>query len=185
MKQRGMSKGFFILLAGMALALVGCRTVPVETFWPPLLTGDLSYSTRTSTNSPKFSTETIEIKRDGQRIAQVKKIRRTNNEFTGEFTFSAFVAGQRVFISSRIASTNEGTHFISMGDVQVMTDVRLPNQDLAALIVVSREHQWNEIFIRQPEGDYWPANDPEREAVDANLRKGAEAIAPLLKQLVK
>jgi hypothetical protein len=128
-------------------------------------------------------TDSFEVRRDGQRVASITLADRDKDGRWEEFVFTAFVAKQRVVALTRIGGTNESAMFFSFDDVMVMTDVRIPESDVVALVIISKKHDCYEIFARKPEGYYWPADEKQKEAVDAMLRAGAQLMAPILEKL--
>jgi len=151
--------------------------------WPPLPKSSLTITNlgpRPGVKSVK--TDSSEIRRDGRRVASVTRADRNGDGRWEEFVFTAFVAKQRVVSVTRIGGTNESAMFFSLDDVMVMTDVRIPESDVVALVVMSKKHDCYEIFARQPDGYYWPADDAKRTAVDAFFRAGAQTMSPLFEK---
>jgi hypothetical protein len=153
--------------------------------WPSLPKGELEFKNLGDKYARSVKTESIQISRNGNRIAQVTKIDRNSDGKFEEFIFSALVAGQRVFVLSRLGGTNESSQFYSYDDTMVMNDMRFPETNLTALLIASKKHGYYEIFTRHSDGYYWPADDQNRKVVDSFFRANAEAVAPHLKKLEK
>jgi hypothetical protein len=152
--------------------------------WPALPKSSLTITNlgpRPGVKSVK--TDSSEVRRSGKRVASITRADRNGDGRWEEFVFTAFVAKQRVVAVTRIGGTNESAMFFSFDDVMVMTDVRIPESDVVALVVMSKKHDCYEIFARQPDGYYWPADDVQRTTVDAFFRAGAQATSPLLEKL--
>ena len=153
--------------------------------WPVLSDEKLAFKESERRTKGGIKIEKVDIIRGTNRIAQVQKIDRNNDGKIREFTFSAFVAGQRVFVLSRLAGTNESSQFFSCGDAMVMTDLRFPERKLMALVVMSKQYDCYEIFTRHPDGYYWPAEEESRKFVDAFFRKNTQIMAPFTKKAEK
>jgi hypothetical protein len=157
-----------------------------EDTWPPLPTSTLTIKDLGPRQGVKsVKKESAEASRDGKRVASITKADRNGDGRFEEFVFAAFVSGQRVIVLTRIGSTNESAMFFSFDDVMVMTDIRLPEIDVVALVVMSKNHSCYEIFAHQPDGSYWPADDAQKNAVDAFFRASAQAMSPIFEKLKK
>jgi hypothetical protein len=172
------------LCLAFLLAASAIQVRAADDAWPPLPKSTLTITNlgpRPGVKSVK--TDSSEVRRDGNRVASITKADRNGDGRFEGFVVTAFAAGKRVVAVTRIGGTNESAMFFSYDDVTVMTDVRLPESDVVALVVMSKKHDCYEIFARQPEGFYWPANDAQRSAVDAFFREGAQAMSPILEKL--
>ena len=170
----------------IAVLLTGCvcHKRAAEDSWLSPPKGSLTITNLEPKPSAKsVKKDSFEVHRDGQRVAYVNQIDSDKDGGWEEFVFSAFVAKQRVVALMRIGGTNESAMFFSFDDVMVMTDVRIPEVDLVALVVTSKKHDYYEIFARKPEGYYWPADDKQREVVDAMLGVGAQMMSPIVEKL--
>jgi outer membrane lipopolysaccharide assembly protein LptE/RlpB len=172
------------LCIALLLTACGLKLYAAGDAWPPLPKGSLTITNlgpRPGVKSVK--TDSYEVRRDGKRVASITRVDRNGDGKFEEFVFTAFVEKQRVVAVTRIGGTNESAMFFSFDDVMVMTDVRIPESDVVALVVMSKEHGCYEIFARQSDGYYWPADDAQRTAVDAFFRAGAKAMSPLFEKL--
>jgi hypothetical protein len=147
--------------------------------WPAIPSEKLVTKQSERRTTAGIRIESIDFRRGSNRIAQLQKIDRNGDGIIREFTFSAFVGTQRLYVLSRIGGTNESSQFISNDDAIVMTDVQFPESKLTALIVVSKQHGCYEVFTRQPAGYYLPADENAWKIVDAYFRKTAQSLAPL------
>lgn len=167
--------------------LVNACVLPIRAAddgWPPLPKSSLTITNlgpRPGVKSVK--TDSFEVRRDGKRVASITRVDRNGDGRFEEFVFTAFVEKQRVVAITRLGGTNESAMFFSFDDVMVMTDVRIPENDVVALVVVSKEHSCYEIFARQSDGYYWPADETQRKAVDARFRAGAQMMSPIFEKL--
>lgn len=173
------------LILVLALTLAVWETAADDKAWPSLPTGKLSFKNLGDKYAKSVKTESVEIRRGDSRIAQVTKVDRNGDGKFEEFTFSAFVSKQRVFVLSRIGGPDELSQFLSLDDTIVMNDVRFPDSKLVTLIIISKKHGWYEIFARHADGYYWPADDASVKVVDSYFRAHAESFAPLIKKLKK
>ena len=152
--------------------------------WPPLPKSSLTITNLGPRPGVKtVKTDSSEVRRDGKRVASITRADRNGDGRWEEFVFTAFVAKQRVVAVTRLGGTNESAMFFSFDDVMVMTDVRPPESDVVALVMMSKKHNCYEIFARQPDGYYWPADDAQRQAVDAFFRASAQAMSPVFEKL--
>ena len=159
----------FSLLIALALALSAWDAYAAEAAWPPPPIGEPTFKTLESTNAIGAKIERVDISRGTNRIARVSKVHSKLDGKIHEFTFSAFVSGQRVFLLGRLGGTNEATFFYSYDDTIVMNDQRIPESNLVVLIVDSKQHNYYEVFARAADGYYWPATVEERKTVDSFL----------------
>lgn len=172
------------LCIALLLTASAFQTCAADDAWPLLPKSSLTITNlgpRPGVKSVK--TDSSEVRRDGERIASITRVDRNGDGRFEEFVFTAFVSKQRVVAVTRIGGTNESAMFFSFDDVMVMTDVRVPESDVVALIVMSKKHSCYEIFARQPDGYYWPANEAQSKAVDAFFRASAQAMSPIFQKL--
>ena len=170
----------FVLLFGFC----AFQAFAADNAWPPLPKSSLTITNLGPRPSVKnVKTNLTEVRRDGKRVASITRVDRNGDGKFEEFVFTAFVSKEHVFTTMRIGGTNESSMFVSFDDVIVNANVRIPETDIVALLVMSKKHGCYEIFTRQPDGCYWPADDSQRAAVDAFFRAGAQAISPLLEKL--
>jgi len=169
-------------LVVFVLSLSVWQTTAADKSWPSLPTQKLSFKNLGDKYAKSVKSESVEIRRGDSRIAQVTKVDRNADGTFEEFTFSAFVSKQRVFVLSRIGGPDELSQFLSLDDTIVMNDVRFPDSKLVALIIISKKHGWYEIFARHADGYYWPADDASVKVVDSYFRAQAEAFGLLLKK---
>jgi len=151
--------------------------------WPRIPTEKLVTKQSERRTKAGIRIESVDFKRGNSRIGQLQKIDRNGDGIIREFTFSAFVGSQRVYVLSRIGGTNEFSQFLSNDDAMVMTDIQFPESKLTALIVVSKQHGCYEVFTRQSAGYYLPADDNAWKVVDSYFRKTAQSLAPLFQEL--
>ena len=173
------------LLLALVAVFVARDMAAADDAWPTLPVEQLVFKQADRHTQGGIKIEKVDIIRGTNRIAQVQRIDRNGDGKIREFTFSAFVAGQRVFVLSRIAGTNESSEFFSCNDTMVIADLRIPGSKLVALLVVSQQHGCYEIFTRNADGYYWPADEENRKLVDAVFRKGAGVAAPFGKNVEK
>jgi len=171
------------LFLALSVAFVAWDMSAADDVWPALPVEKLIFKETDRHTQGGTKVEKVDILRGTNRIAQVQKIDRNGDGKIREFAFSAFIAGQRVFVLSRLGGTNESSQFFSCDDAMVMGDLRFPESKSTALVVVSKRHGWYEIFTRHADGYYWPAEEESRKVVDAYFRKGAEIMAPFVKKL--
>ncbi|MBL9171427.1 MAG: hypothetical protein JNN07_27085 [Verrucomicrobiales bacterium] len=172
------------LYIAFLLTTVAFRIHAANDAWPPLPKSSLTITNlgpRPGVKSVK--TDSSEVRRDGKRVASITRVDRNGDGKFEEFVFTAFVEKQRVVAITRLGGTNESAMFFSFDDVMVMTDVRIPETDVIALVIVSKEHSCYEIFARQPDGYYWPADETQRKAVDSMFREGAQMMSPIIEKL--
>jgi hypothetical protein len=171
------------LLLALTTIIAAFDLSAADDIWPPLPAGTLSFK-ETERRTPTIAKIVkIDIFRGTNRIAQVQRIDRKGDGKFGEYAFSAFSGGQRVFLMDRVASTNEACSFFSCDDTMVTAGLRLQDGKPNALLVVSHEHDCYEIFTRHANGYYWPADEESRKFVDAFYRKSAKLVAPLVNAL--
>lgn len=144
--------------------------------------GELSYVNREATKGG-VKNEKIEIRRGTNRIAQVTKIDRDNDGKFEEYIFSAFAGGERVLVLTRMGGSPELASFYSCDDVMIHKDLPAKEFGSEVLLIASRKHNWWEVFVRNSDGCYWPANQSTVEKVHALFSAGAQAIEPVVKTL--
>ena len=146
------------------LGLYVFQACAADDAWPTLPKSSLTITNlgpRSGVQSVK--TDVTDVRRDGKRVASITRIDRNGDGRFEEFVFTAFVLKQPVFTIMRIGGTNESSMFFSFDDVSGHADVRIPNTQIVALVVMSKQHEYYEIFTRRPDGCYWPADDAQRD----------------------
>ena len=153
-----------------------------EKLLPDLPKGELTYVNRGASNI-RVKNERIEIQRGTNRIAEVRKIDRDNDGKFEDYIFSAFVGSERVLVLTRLFGSPESAQFYSCDDVMVHKDLTAKEFDGKVLLVASRKHNWWEVFVRNADGCYWPADQSTAEKVHALFSAGAGLVEPLVKTL--